>query len=275
MGAVMMMLLLTGVLIAAGNTPAKPGNSYKSAPVSRSVDGKGATDAITIPQMINYQGKLTDGSGTPINTPQNLTFKLYAESASGTAVWTETQTGVPVNSGLFNVLLGSVTPIESVPEAGNCWLDITVGTTTILPRQRIVSSAYCYSADRVDGVDANFTSPMVLSLCPVLRAFWRDAAWHNDSAGVWVDWDQVPQNYTMVRFVTYYYNGTRYPGSMRLIIGTDPVPGASFSNMAEGVYATDWVPFTKPTGIQFVSTQMKADVYTIAGHVMGTTATFR
>jgi hypothetical protein len=141
------MLLMAGALMAAGTTPVKSGNSDKSAPVSYKVDRKGATDAITIPHLINYQGKLTDGSGNPINTPQVMTFKLYAESTGGSAIWTEAQYSVPVNNGLFNVLLGSSMAITGVPDGPNCFLEVTVGGVTIAPRTRLVSVPYAYKAD--------------------------------------------------------------------------------------------------------------------------------
>jgi hypothetical protein len=154
-----LLLILAATLFAAGTTPVKSGNSDKSAPVNNKVDLKGATDAITIPQMINYQGKLTDGSGTPTNTPQNLTFRLYAESTGGATIWTETQNNVPVNSGLFNVLLGSSSAITGIPDGPNCFLEVTVGSVTIAPRTRLVSTAYSYLARKADTANYALVSP--------------------------------------------------------------------------------------------------------------------
>ena len=42
-------------------------------------------DAVVIPPMINYQGKLADPAGNPINGTRDMGFKLYAESTGGTA----------------------------------------------------------------------------------------------------------------------------------------------------------------------------------------------
>jgi hypothetical protein len=145
-GAVVVILLLAGVLIAAGTTPVKSGNGYKSAPVNRRIDRKGATDAITIPQMINYQGKLTDASGNPITGTRNMTFTIHAESTGGSAVWTESQSNVPITSGLFNVKLGSVTRISAIPDGPDCFLEIVVEGATIAPRTRLATVPFAWNA---------------------------------------------------------------------------------------------------------------------------------
>ncbi|MGC9111809.1 MAG: hypothetical protein ACP5JB_08155, partial [candidate division WOR-3 bacterium] len=76
-----------------------------------------------------------------------LIFRLYTRETGGSPFWAEAQT-VPVRNGLFSVLLGAVNPIPSVPDAGNLYLSLQVGTARELtPRLRIVSSAYAFKAD--------------------------------------------------------------------------------------------------------------------------------
>ena len=145
-GAVTMILLLTGVLIAAGNTPEKPGNSNTSAPVNVKTDLKGGTDEPSIPQMINYQGILTDASGNPITGTRNITFTIYSELLGTVPWWFETQNNVLVTNGLFNVLMGSINPLRSVPERGDCFLEITVEGVRIAPRIRLASVPYAFNA---------------------------------------------------------------------------------------------------------------------------------
>jgi len=65
--------------------------------------------------MISYQGQLTDNVGNPINGDVDIVCRLYHEASDGTAFWTEEHTGakaVPVDGGLFHVLLGSIMPID-------------------------------------------------------------------------------------------------------------------------------------------------------------------
>ncbi|HTW90117.1 MAG TPA: hypothetical protein VMH22_00215 [bacterium] len=110
--------------------------------------------ALTIPGILSYQGKLTDTIGVPVaDTTYSVTFQLYTVPSGGTAFWTETQT-VRTSNGLFSVLLGSVTPIDSVPQAGTCYLGMQVGAgAELTPRFRIGSSAYAFAAQEAAGAD--------------------------------------------------------------------------------------------------------------------------
>lgn len=70
----------------------------------------------SLPGVITYQGTLTDDAGQPISGEVDMTFRFYDTPTGGTALWTEAHTGanaVPVQEGLFHVLLGSLTPIPS------------------------------------------------------------------------------------------------------------------------------------------------------------------
>jgi hypothetical protein len=117
--------------------------------------GSQSLDAITIPQMLSYQGKLTDTLGQPVpNGNYQLTFRLYTVSSGGSPFWSETQT-VTTRGGLFSVLLGSVTPVSALPEDGNLYLGMVVaGGAELTPRMRIVSAAYAYKADTANYASA-------------------------------------------------------------------------------------------------------------------------
>ncbi len=112
-------------------------------------------EAITIPRMLSYQGRLTDSLGNPVpDDNYQMTFRFYPQENGGSPFWTETQT-VYVSSGLFSVLLGAVTPIASIPEAGSIWLSLQVSSEPELsPRLRIVSSAYSYLSERSANADS-------------------------------------------------------------------------------------------------------------------------
>ena len=106
-----------------------------------------------IPHLINYQGMLTDDGGNPLNTPQNLTFRIYNVESGGGWLWGETQNNVPVEEGLFSVILGSVDPID-LPFDEDYWLEIEVGLgDTLLPRIKITSMGYAYRAQWADTSD--------------------------------------------------------------------------------------------------------------------------
>jgi len=119
-----------------------------------------------VPKLINFQGRLTDASGKFVpDGNYTLTFKLYNDSTGGSSKWSEVQL-VSVAKGLFNVVLGSVTPIpDSIFEYSNAFLGIQVAADPeMTPRQRLSTLGYAYYAknsDKLDGLHASdFTSPV-------------------------------------------------------------------------------------------------------------------
>ena len=112
-----------------------------------------------IPRTISYQGVLTDVSGNPITDGiYEMTFRLYEELSDGDALWEETQT-VPVQDGLFNVALGSVTPLN-LPFDQPYWLGITVGAgTEMTPRIPLSASPYSLNAHSI--VDSAITGQKI------------------------------------------------------------------------------------------------------------------
>jgi hypothetical protein len=102
-----------------------------------------------VPQLISYQGIVTNTSDQPIDGTHDLTFKIYPDSLQGTsALWTEVHTDVPIEKGLFSVLLGGVTPFPSdLFDADERWIGITVDTDPeIDPRVRIGSVPWALRA---------------------------------------------------------------------------------------------------------------------------------
>jgi hypothetical protein len=105
-----------------------------------------------VPQMLNYQGKLTDSLGEPLDTTVSITFTIYDDSSGETSKWTETQPTVTVVGGLFNVVLGgSVSIDDSVFNGPGRFLGIQVGTDPeITPRTRLISAPYSHRVSTVD-----------------------------------------------------------------------------------------------------------------------------
>ena len=64
--------------------------------------------------MLSYQGTLTDSIDNPVTGSYEITFRIYNSPTSTTPLWEEVRSGpnaVPVQNGLFNVMLGSLVPI--------------------------------------------------------------------------------------------------------------------------------------------------------------------
>lgn len=106
------------------------------------------------PGKIDYQGYLEDG-GSPVTA--TLDMKFFIHRTSGTAddsVWSESQSDVVIQGGLFNVTLGSSTTIpDTVFNGDTRYLEIEVDGTTLSPRTQIVSSAYAMRVNTIDGAD--------------------------------------------------------------------------------------------------------------------------
>jgi hypothetical protein len=116
-----------------------------------------------VPQLINYQGKLTKASGAPLDTTIQMVFTIYDDSTGGNPLWTETQNSVNVEKGVFNVLLGSSVPVSYSTFNGTIrYLGVKVGgDPEITPRRPIVSVAYAYRSLEADTADYARASPAV------------------------------------------------------------------------------------------------------------------
>lgn len=105
-----------------------------------------------VPQLINYQGRLTNSVGAPLDTTASLVFTIYADSLGLANLWSETHPGVVINDGLFQVLLGSMTPLsETVFSGDKRWLGVQLqggpAPSALVP---IVSVAYAYRSTKSD-----------------------------------------------------------------------------------------------------------------------------
>jgi hypothetical protein len=87
---------------------------------------------------------LTDANGVVLSGTYELTFNLY--DGGDNLVWgPEEHKSVEVNNGIFNVILGSVTPLAPVSFNKQYWLGVTVEGED-LPLIKLTSSPYSLSA---------------------------------------------------------------------------------------------------------------------------------
>ena len=130
-----------------------------------------------IPSTMNFQGRLTDSTGTIMpDGLYNMQFRIYTVASGGSATWTETRettNRVQVTNGLFSVQLGAVTPLSASLFSGNdVYFEITLptpGTATcstascaswespMTPRHKMATSAYAFQAENantLDGMDS-------------------------------------------------------------------------------------------------------------------------
>ena len=123
----------------------------------------------SIPQQINYQGRLLDASGNTVNGSREMIFKFYNVDTGGSPLFTEHRDNynnnqVTVSNGIFNVLIGSVTsggiPTTVFTGTDNLWLEVTVAGNALTPREKISAVGYAFQADKLDGHDSDYFSTL-------------------------------------------------------------------------------------------------------------------
>ena len=67
-----------------------------------------------VPSLINYQGRLTDKAGTPVNGPVNIGIKIFDAATDGKAYYSEDIGEVTVVNGVYSFNYGAG---KSVAEA--------------------------------------------------------------------------------------------------------------------------------------------------------------
>lgn len=105
-----------------------------------------------VPQMINYQGQLTDSTGAPLDTTVSMVFTIYDSPGAVVGIWYSGIQTVNVENGLFTYQLGSVNRLaDDIFTDTLRWLGIKVGSDDeISPRTKLTSVPYAYHALRAD-----------------------------------------------------------------------------------------------------------------------------
>ena len=102
--------------------------------------------------LIPYQGRVLDSSEQPLTGNHSLQVALYNTVTDGSPLWSEVQTNVAFQQGLFHLLLGSSTPIpqEVITQNSLLYLGITIGDDSeMTPRVQLGSVPYAIQAQTV------------------------------------------------------------------------------------------------------------------------------
>lgn len=100
--------------------------------------------ADSLGNYIPVQGRLTNAGGTPLTGTYDMTFALYEVSSGGTEICHDTNSGVPVNNGLFySEIYGNC---ADKFDGQQVWMGIKVGADAeMTPRQPIYAVPYAWS----------------------------------------------------------------------------------------------------------------------------------
>jgi hypothetical protein len=76
---------------------------------------------------VSYSGNLSNDAGQPVSDgAYAFSFALYDATTGGKLLWSETQPGVALKGGAFNVQLGSATPLPTQARISQGWLAVGV-----------------------------------------------------------------------------------------------------------------------------------------------------
>jgi hypothetical protein len=127
--AIVIGLLVFGASIANAQGPLPGGKRAPGAPAGTLAN-------------ITYQGRLTNSSGSPLNSTVNMVFKLY--NSSSVLLWTSaTRSVTPVN-GLFTVYLGDGSdPNLNIVDVAT--IGVTVGSDAEMTPRQPLNTVYGHS----------------------------------------------------------------------------------------------------------------------------------
>ena len=119
----------------------------------------GASGALAQPPNdMAYQGLLRDSGGQPLAGPVNLEVGIWDAATAGSALYRESHTGVPLQGGVFNLLVGTGSVITGAIgpntfSAPDRYLEVIVNGETLAPRQAISSAPFALRAATAESVE--------------------------------------------------------------------------------------------------------------------------
>jgi len=150
-----------------------PGNVIATLLIISAVHWAQGADAIMlgvsspITSTIPSEGFLTDSDGKPLSGEQAMTFSLYTEPDGGNVLWTEGRTGansVVITDGKYNIMLGSVNPLDQriIAENSTLYLGVTVGIYEEM-RPRVQLGRVPYAVQALTVPDGSITRAKLAS----------------------------------------------------------------------------------------------------------------
>jgi len=110
------------------------------------------------PRAVGYQGRLLRADGTAATGTATVAFGVWDTASGGSQLWTESQT-LGLSDGYYSTFLGLVLPPpDGLFDGSARWLEIRVGSETLVPRQQIGAAPYALAAQSVAGGVADVSS---------------------------------------------------------------------------------------------------------------------
>ena len=98
-----------------------------------------------VPDQMNYQGRLMDSGGAPVNGSVPVAIRVYNQQSGGATLWSQSIGSIAVTNGLYSFQFGNA-GLTAVLTNSACWLEVEVDSETLSPRQQLVSVPYASRA---------------------------------------------------------------------------------------------------------------------------------
>lgn len=229
-------------LLVAGAAMSGDGGLADDRIVDMSVSEGGSGDALgasSVTSSINYQGRLTDSSGNPLNGTYTLTFKLYETTTGGTALATDTH-AVTVTDGLFSTTINLGT---SSFDGRALWLGIKVGSDPeMTPRQELRPVPYALGLRPDVEINGSVTGPILEVTNSKVNPLLALQAGTGISAKTFGPWGTAVIAKTYGNQGTGVWAGTEGDHSDGVSVVTEGLESEGFiahthGNLSDGVYA--------------------------------------
>jgi hypothetical protein len=114
------------------------------------------------PNLINFQGRLTDNNGVPVNSTQrDIRLQFFDAATLGNLLGTYTAVDATVTNGVYSI---EVTPPANVfANNTTVYIEVAIGNgivgadtlfEVLSPRTRIIAAGYALNADTLDGINS-------------------------------------------------------------------------------------------------------------------------
>ena len=118
--------------------------------------------AQTVPNYINYQGRLIEGTNL-YNGTVDIAFRLFNAAIGGVLHYEDSNT-VTVVDGLYSTFIGDNTvwgQLDNALYQDEVWIEVVLGTNVMAPRERLASVGYARFAAKMpdNGVTMGMIAP--------------------------------------------------------------------------------------------------------------------
>ena len=128
--------------------------------------------SVTVPQLVNFSGRIINAQVGAIPRIAGVTFAIYGEQSEGAPLWLETQNVQPDSKGNFTAQLGAATsggmPLQLFSSGQARWLGVQINGGEEQPRVLLVSVPYALKA--ADAQTLGGLPPSAFVLSPTANA---------------------------------------------------------------------------------------------------------